>query len=174
MLEKMNILRLFFEDPVREFNVREVARELKISPATASKMLKGLAKDGLLKERKQRTFKFYSADIDSESYRDLKVYYNIKKIRESGLIEAINRFYLKPTILLFGSAADGLDTKDSDIDVIIIAERTDMLQDREVYEKKLGRGLQIFIVKNIKELRNEHLINNALNGITIQGGVKWI
>jgi DNA-binding transcriptional ArsR family regulator len=169
----IDILRIFFEDPSKEFNVREIARILKVSPTTASKELKELAKRNFLKERKERIFILYKANLESDDYRDLKLYYNIRKLRESGLIDALNRFYLKPTIILFGSAAHGLDTETSDFDLIIISEKTDNF-DTKKFEEKINRKLQLMMVRSIKELKNEYLINSALNGIVIQGNVKWI
>ena len=174
MSKKIDTLQLFFEEPNREFNVREVARILKIAPATASSQLKELAKEGLLKEKKERNLIIYKANLDYDRYKDLKVYYNIRKIKDSGLIEEINKFYLKPTIVLFGSASFGSDTEDSDIDLVVISEKTKEFLNKERYEKIIKRRLQLFVIKNIKELKNDHLINNVLNGLVIQGELKWI
>jgi predicted nucleotidyltransferase len=174
MFKKLNILKIFFEEPTREFNVREIARILDIAPATASKELKGLVKQSILKERKQKTFNLYKANLESDFYRDLKIYYNLRKIKDSGLLEALNKFYLKPTIVLFGSVASGLDTETSDFDLLVISEKIKEFPESKKFEKKLNRKLQIFVVKNIKELKNKHLINNVVNGITLQGTIKWI
>lgn len=173
MFKELNILKLFFEQPDREFNVREAARILKITPATASRKLKQLSADGFLKEREERRFNLYKADLESEIYRDLKIFYNIRKIKESGLLRALNEYYLRPAVVLFGSAASGLDTKTSDFDLLIISEKTKEFAERRIFEKKMGIRLQLFVVRDIKELKNPHLINNILNGITIQGDVKW-
>jgi len=174
MFKELNILKLFFEEPTREFNVREVARLLKISPATASKELKKLVKKRLLKERKERMLNLYKSDLESDTYRDLKIYYNLRKVRESDLIDSLNKFYLKPTIVMFGSCAYGLDTEMSDFDLLVISEKTKEFPEAKSYEKRLNRKLQLFIVKEIKDLKNEHLINNVLNGVKIQGKIKWI
>jgi len=168
------MLRLFFEEPSREFNVREVARLLKISPATASKKLKSLVKEGVLKERKERILNLYKANLEDELYRDLKIFYNMRKLKESGLVDALNKFYLKPTIVMFGSCAYGIDTETSDFDLLIISEKTKEFPEVKKFEKKLNRKLQLFVVKKIKDLRSKHLINNILNSITIQGKIKWI
>jgi len=174
MFKELNILRLFFEEPNREFNVREIARILKIAPATASSQLKELAKEGLLKEKKERNLIIYKANLDDDRYKDLKIYFVIRKIKDSGLIEELNKFYMKPTIVLFGSASFGLDTEDSDIDLVILSEKTKEFLKKEEHEKIIKRRLQLFVIKNIKELKNDHLINNVLNGIVIQGELKWI
>lgn len=174
MFKKLNILKLFFEEPTREFNVREVARLLNISPATASKELKLLAKENLLKERKERIFNFYKANLEDDFYRDLKIFYNVRKIKESGFLEELNKFYLKPTIVLFGSSAYGLDTETSDFDILIISEKTKEFQNIEKFEEKMRRKIQLLVVKDIRDLKNERLINNVLNGMLIQGKIKWI
>ncbi|MFH1473570.1 MAG: nucleotidyltransferase domain-containing protein [Candidatus Aenigmatarchaeota archaeon] len=173
MFNKLNILKIFFEDPAKEFNVREVARLSEISPATASKELKRMAKEGLLKERKERGFNLYRSDLESDSYRDLKTYYNIRKLRKSGLVAALNAFYMKPAIVLFGSAASGLDTKTSDFDLLVVSEKTKEFPQTRKFEKRLNRTLQLFVVKNVKELKNKHLISNVLNGIAIEGSIEW-
>ncbi|PIN78070.1 hypothetical protein COV15_00205 [Candidatus Woesearchaeota archaeon CG10_big_fil_rev_8_21_14_0_10_34_12] len=177
MFKELNILRVFFEYPSREFNVREIARILKIAPATASSQLKKFVKAGILKERKERMLNLYKADLESFQYIILKKFYIVLKIKESGLIEELNKFYLKPTIVLFGSASKGTDIEESDVDLLIISEKTKEFSDLgklTLIEKKLKRKIQLFIVKNIKELKNEHLINNVLNGTILQGELKWI
>ena len=85
----------------------------------------------------------------------------------------MNDYYLKPTIVLFGSCAYGLDTEISDIDLLIISEKTSIVELKK-YERKLKSKVQLFVVKKIKDLQNEHLMNNIMNGIIIQGRVKWI
>ena len=174
MFKELNILKLFFESPTKEFNVREVARTLKINPATASTYLKKFEKAGILKYKKQRIQDLYRADLDSDRYRDLKVYYLIRKLKESGLIESLNKFYIKPAIVLFGSCAYGIDTETSDIDLVIISEKIADFPEQRRFEKKLDREIQIFAVKDIKDLRNKHLINNVMSGIVIQGEIRWI
>jgi len=124
MFDEFNILKLFFEEPNREFNVREIARILKISPPTISSKLKSFVKLRILKYRKKRILDLYKSDLDSEDYLDLKRFYLLRQLKEIGLIDYLNHFYLKPTIVLFGSCADGLDTELSDIDLVIISENS--------------------------------------------------
>jgi len=174
MFKEINTLKLFLNDPTREYNVREVARLLKMSPATASNKLKSFFKEGFLQMRKERILDLYKADIDSEKFRDLKIFYNIRNLKESGLIESLNEFYLKPVIVLFGSASFGMDIKDSDFDLLVVSEKISEFKGLKKFENKLKRNLQIFNVKKIKDLKNENLINNVVNGISLQGKLKWI
>src|SRR3989344_3144305 len=150
MFKELNIIRIFFEEPNREFNVREVARILKIAPATASSQLKELAKEGLLKEKKERNLIIYKANLDDDRYKDLKVYFVIRKIKDSGLIEELNKFYIKPTIVLFGSASFGLDTEDSDIDLVILSEKSKEFSETKKFEKSIIKRISLRKQESIK------------------------
>jgi len=173
MFNELNILKVFFESPNKSFSVRDIAKIVKITPATASKQLKELAKREFISYKHERAADLYKANLDNEAYRDLKVYYNIRKLKESGFIDALNKFYLKPAVILFGSTAKGIDTEESDFDVVVISEKTTVFPEIKKFEKKLCKGIQMFNVKELKELKNEHLINNVINGIKIQGEVIW-
>lgn len=173
MFKEFDILRLFFEESGREFNVREVARILKIAPATASKNLKSFVKFGVLTWRKERNLDLYRADVSNDFYRDLKVFYNIRKIKDSGLLDALNRFYLKPTVVFFGSAARGVDVDTSDFDLLVVSENAKVFSAKE-FERKIGRNVHLVVVHDISKIGNNHLLNNILNGVTLQGGLKWI
>lgn len=173
MFKELNVLRLFFENPNREFNIREVARILELSPASVSVKLRKFAKNGILGESKERNFIFYRANMDSEFFRDLKLFYNLRKLRESGLIESLNNFYLKPTIILYGSFSKGLDVEESDIDLVVISENNKEFTHIEKFEKKLNKNIHILSVKNLKNLKNDYLIDNVINGIVLQGVLQW-
>ncbi|MEK6907535.1 MAG: winged helix-turn-helix domain-containing protein, partial [Nanoarchaeota archaeon] len=99
MFKEFKTLKIFFEEPSREFNVREIARILKKSPTTISKNLKNFSEIGILKERKERIFNLYKANLENDYYRDIKVFYAIRKIKDSGFLEEINKFYLKPAVI---------------------------------------------------------------------------
>lgn len=174
MFKELNILKIFFENPSKEYGVREIARALNISPATASQRLQELYSQKVLRYRPDRTLDLYSADMTRPEYIDTKKYYSIIKLRESGIIDALNKEYLKPTIILFGSVSTGLDTETSDIDLVVISEKITEFKRRKEYEKKLGKEIQIINIKNLRDITNPHLINNILNGTTLQGEIVWI
>ena len=171
MFDEFNILKYFFEEPNREFGVRELSRLSKLSPATISKKLEEFYKKNILIYRKERIYDLYKSNLNSNEYLDLKIYYNIRLIRESGLIEGLNQFYLKPTIILFGSASKGLDTETSDFDFVVISENKKSYPTLNEFNKKFKKTIQIFNIKNLNELKNEYLINNVLNGIVLQGEI---
>ncbi len=174
MFKELDILTFFFEKPTREWNVREIARFSKMAPTTVSKFLKLYKKQDILSYKKKKVFDLYKANMGSNSYRDLKVYYTIKKIRDSGLMNELNIFYGKPTVILFGSCSFGMDTESSDIDLLIISEKKDDFTGKKKFEKKSQKELQLLVVKDLRELKNKHLINSILNGIVLQGELQWI
>ena len=168
-----NIMELFIHDSYRKFNVREAARLAKSSPTTASNHLANAAKRGLLKKEKSRNLILFSADLESQSFRDMKIYSNVKKIRDSGIVELIeNEVNFPEALVLFGSYAKGENKKDSDIDLFILSESKNKL-DLEKFENILGAEIQIFLhsrkeFENMK-IKNKELINNIINGIKLRG-----
>ena len=172
MLKIINELSVFFEDCYREISVREYARIFKIAPPTASKILKEFKNEGLLNGREDKRHLLFNANKESKVLRDLsRIYWQEKLFK---LINSLNEFYFKPPVILFGSVSKLECNKDSDIDLVIISENVKNFAKLGDFEKKLGREIQMFVVKDIKDLKNEHLINNVLNGFILQGEIKWI
>ena len=168
-----NILNLFIVDSYRKFNVREVARLVKISPSTASLYMNRFVKKKLLKKEINRNLILYSADQESREFRDMKTYENIKKIRNSGIVDFIEGELNYPeAIILFGSYAKGENKKDSDIDLFVLSESKNAMN-VEKFEKIIGTDIQVFIFDrkefDTMKLKNKELMNNFLNGIIISG-----
>ncbi|MDZ7742467.1 MAG: nucleotidyltransferase domain-containing protein [Bacteroidota bacterium] len=106
-------------------------------------------------------------------YREVKRFHTILQLHSSGLLDTLHEEYLNPTIVLFGSAAQGLDDENSDIDLCIITEYKKEYMYQKKFEKKLGKELQLFIIKNISEISNKHLRSSIANGINLQGMIVW-
>ncbi|MBS3174581.1 nucleotidyltransferase domain-containing protein [Candidatus Woesearchaeota archaeon] len=161
------------EEPEKEFHVREIARITEISPTTTSKILKGYVKKGLLNQRKAFSHLLFKANLESKKFKDMKLYYNIKKLRASGIIEyIINQFNEPEAIILFGSYYKAENIKKSDIDLLVISPIKKELK-LEKFEKELGHKIQLFIYSN-KEIermkeKNKELLNNFINGMIIHG-----
>jgi len=95
----------------------------------------------LLTGRNERMLSLYKANLENDLYKDLKIFYTMRKIKDCGLLEALNRFYLKPTIVLFGSSAFGVDTETSDLDFLVISENTKEFSELKKFEMKLKRKM---------------------------------
>ena len=176
MERKLTILKPFFEDPNRKFSIRELSRILKINHTTIRQYLSKLSKDGFLSSKKERVYSFYQL-ILSKKALNLKLYYNLEKIRESGIIEDLQKNYDLPVIVLFGSYASAMDDKTSDIDICLISNIKKEF-DAERYKNGLNRSISLhnFTKESWEKAKksNSNLINNICNGITLSGELEVV
>ncbi|WP_292729329.1 nucleotidyltransferase domain-containing protein [Methanoculleus sp.] len=120
------------------YYVREVARLLGMGVGSASETLACLAKAGLVHREERGRLVIYRAAMESPLLREVKVCATLLEINPLilRLRGAVTR------VILFGSAATGDDTHESDIDLLIetgdtetVAERVAVVQaglDREI------------------------------------------
>lgn len=141
------ILKFFFEEPNREVYLRELAKHLNTSLFTTKKCLDRLVEEGLILERKNGKMRIFKANMDNLVFKNLKKTYTIEKILKSGLIDFLKeKIPLLSSIVLYGSAARGEDTKNSDLDFLIIGKKTHLSLDK--FKIKLGREINILIYKH--------------------------
>lgn len=147
----------FFLKTGREIHVRELARELGISPQTANHYLKFYKKANILKERKEANLLLYSL-LDNALTRQLKIFYILDNIYPSTL-----RFAKKnnvTSIVLYGSHASGIYDEHSDIDLLIISQQKTLnLDELKELERKIKKEIkiQVFSVgewRNLKRRKN--------------------
>src|SRR3989344_6039856 len=103
MLDIINKLSPFVEDCYREISVREYSRETKISPPTASKILKDFERKGLLKKREERGFLFFRVNNENKDMIDLSRVYWRNKLWS--LIKYLEDTVYPKSLVLFGSLA---------------------------------------------------------------------
>jgi len=168
MLKIINNLSPFFEDCYKRINVREYSRLMKISPPTVSKLLFEYKKIGLLLMEKDRNYLFYHANKDSQDFIDLSKIYWRNKL--SNIIEYLNKELLNPTVILFGSLSKAEVKIDSDIDLCIFSEKKKI--NLNSFEKKFKREIQVFFYDSIKNIDNQELKNNIINGYLLNGKIK--
>lgn len=171
MERKITILKPFFEDPNRRFGIRELARILKINHTTVRQYLNRLVNEGFLSSKKERLYSVYQLVLNKKTL-NLKLYYNLEKIRQSGLVEGLEEAYDLPVIVLFGSYASAMDDKTSDMDICLISNIKKEFPTQK-YEKKLNRKISIHKFdeeswEKAKKL-NPDLINSICNGIVLSG-----
>ena len=172
---EMWLLRFFLENPNKKYHLRELARLAKVSPATLSKKLPHLVKEGLITEKMDRIVKLYQANFESSLFKAYKVFYTIQKIIRSGLLTSLDEELNYPNVILFGSASKGEDIENSDLDVFILSETKKSVNTGK-FEKILGKNIQIFLM-NREEFEkakkdSKELMNNMLNGIRLSGSVE--
>ena len=161
---KKKIKEFFFLNPTIKLRVRQIERELNLPLPSVIRYTKELEKENILKKTKIANITLYSADRSSKEFLMEKRLFNIKQLYN--LINHIIKEYNNPTIVLFGSYSKGEDIEKSDIDLYIeipIKKKINLSE----FEKKLKRNIQIFQNKKIIDIKNTHLINNIINGITL-------
>ncbi len=168
-----NPLKLFIENPEKEFHVRELARMSKNSPTTISKKLKQLVRGKIITMKKLSNHNYFKANTENENYKQLKLQYNLQKIGNSGLIKFIEEKLNYPeAIVLFGSWQKAENNRNSDVDILIITPIKKLISFEKI-EKKLNTKIQVFQhsrkeIENLKR-KNKPLLNNMINGIVIYG-----
>lgn len=163
------ILELFIEFPTKDFSVRGLARELKLSHATILNYISDLQKLGFIKKKEATLYPTYFASTESQKYKFYKKNWLIFKLVETGLLEYIQKEALPSSIILFGSGAKAAFTENSDIDIFV--EASEIKLDLAKYDKKLNRKINLLFEPNINNLSKE-LRNNIINGIILYGFIK--
>lgn len=168
---KLTILKPFFEDPEENFSIRELSRILKINHTTVRQHLNKLVRDNLLSVKKEGVYSFYQLALNRKTL-NLKLYYNLEKMRESEIVNDLEKTYDLPTIVLFGSYASAMDDMTSDIDICLISNIEKEFS-TERYEKALNRRVSIhrFTKSSWKKAQktNPGLVNSICNGIVLSG-----
>ena len=165
----LTTLSPFLDDPARAYSMRELARLLRTSHTTLRNRLARLISEGLIQRKKGRVTDEYRA-IESRKFRNHKIFRTLEALRESGLLERLEREYDLPIIIVYGSASQGTDDARSDLDLALI---TDIDKEPPEGERILRRPVSIrhYTRKEWAALRtkNRGLLTSILNGITLTG-----
>ncbi len=165
MLNKINNIGIFFEDCYKEWSVREYARAVKISPPTASKILKELEKQKFLNKREDRGFLLFRINRENSVMKHLsQIYWEIKF---SEFLEYLEKKLTPSAIVLFGSLSKLEARKESDIDIAIFSSIKEEINLNK-FEKELGREIQILRFECFEKV-NKQLKTPILNGCILRG-----
>ena len=168
------ILKPFFENPNLKVGIRELSRLIKLNHTTTRDYLMKLKKDNFLSSKKERIYTLYYLNNNKKT-QNLKLFYNLEKLRESNLIEDLEKAYDFPTVILFGSYSNATDDLNSDLDLCIITNIKKEFNTTK-YEKIIKRKISIHKFShnswNISKKKNPNLINNICNGMVLSGQVE--
>lgn len=116
--KSLQVLEFFFANSMEEFHEREIIRKVKISKGSANRILRKLAEVALLERTQKGRMVFYRLNAGDSFVKQMKIMSNLWTLRE--LVSEIRGKTKK--IILFGSCAEGTDVRESDIDILIIAD----------------------------------------------------
>lgn len=141
-----NLIKIinFLLEENNEVSQTKIRNKIKIAKATLIKWLNYLEKNNLVYARTEGVSKLYKLKKESIILKQFKILKNIIELQE--LTNLKNNYNIK--IFLYGSKARGEDSKDSDIDLLIIGsiKRQDIIEEINKVSKRLDKKitLQIF------------------------------
>lgn len=139
----LEVLYFFASDPLEEFHEREVVRRTGVSLGAVNQILRKMYEQGLLERRKRGRMHFYRLNMRSAVARQFKVLFNVFSLDD--LVGEINRDSKR--IVLFGSCAEGTDTKDSDVDLFVLTPNVSAVKDKiSRFGKKIGKRISAIVV----------------------------
>src|SRR3989338_5342212 len=160
MLKIFDLMGVFFEDVYREISIREYAKLKKITPPTASKVLKDFEKEGLILCSEKGIYLFFRANRENIVFRGLSRTYWQEKVHHA--LQGLREEVLNRKMVLFGSVVKAENTASSDIDVFVD------LPYRKIDAKKaegiLKRPIQFHFMDSTK---NPHLRANIERGVEV-------
>ncbi len=121
----------------------EIAKRTKISVGSANQSLRGLLKKEIVWLEKKGNMNFYSLNLDNPLVRQFKVTQTIADL--NSLITKLKP--LTKRVILFGSCAEGIDTQNSDIDLVVVSQEEEDVR-KLIKKQKMVREIQILIFKS--------------------------
>lgn len=134
------ILSFLIKNPDKEYFDREISKLTGVSRAGTNFALRDLAKEGLILRDKRGRMYFYKTPADNVLIKYLKISQNIAFLFY--LIEKLKKTSLK--IILYGSAAKGENTAESDIDIFIMTRYPEEAE-KIIFKDKLREKMQYII-----------------------------
>ena len=159
-------MELFFERPVKTFQLREISRLTKIAVTSVKNYVKELVKENLILKTKTSIYLGYVANESGKMFKVYKRQTMILKLHKSGFVEYIERVARPSAIVLFGSAGKGEYTEKSDIDIFVQSSEYEFKLEK--FEKILKHRINILFESNLDSLSKE-LLNNLANGVVLSG-----
>ena len=124
---------------------KQISKETKISAGSASQSLRNLLNKSLIKCNIKGKEKYYYIDKDNHFIKHLKLSLNILSV--NNIVNKLKKFSTK--IILFGSYVTGLNTEESDIDLLIITNNKKKIN--EILNKyKSSYKISSIILSNIE------------------------
>jgi len=150
LLGNKNLIKIlyFLIDTEEELSQTKIKNKIRISKATLIKWLNYLEKNDFVSVKIEGVSKLYKLNKDNVILKQFKILNNIAKISELDNLKKGNNL----KIYLYGSCARGEDSKESDIDLLIIGniKRHDIIDEINRLSKKLNKKITIQIFNELE------------------------
>lgn len=134
------VLNFLCKYPNDSFYSNQIAQKLCLSKGGVSQALRFLNKEKLLKTKNKGTMIFYQIDLSSPIVRQSKVFNTVIALKP--LIDEIKQYASKA--VLFGSCAEGTDSNESDIDILVISNHKQDIENI-ISKLKTKRKIQLIL-----------------------------
>ena len=117
---------------------------------------------------------YFISDFESPNYRNKKRLYALSRLYETGLLNHLTMLKKAKAVVLFGSFARADWYEDSDIDIFIYGE--DEGFEPYIYQPKLKRNIQSFVVKDNKDVKKftPQFMHNLTQGYVVKGKLDFL
>lgn len=122
---QQKVLDFLIQYPGNEFLEKEIQKATKISKSGVNFALRDLVKTELVKKQKRGKISFYSITFDYHIVKQLKVLKNLVNLEP--LIKKIKKLSIK--IIIYGSCSRGENTSESDIDLFIVTNNSNLISE---------------------------------------------
>lgn len=167
---RYKILQVFFDQPNKKFQLRELSRQTKISLPSVKKHVEALSELDLIQENKDGIYTGYKSSFNT-SYKILKRNDILIRLEDSELIKELENICTPNCIVLYGSAVEGADDERGDVDIFVQSNKK--IIELKKYENKLKRKISLLFEQDLKKI-DETLKNSLANGIVLSGFLKVI
>jgi predicted nucleotidyltransferase len=138
------VLGWFLMHPTTKCSINQLARELEVSPASIKRYTDLFIKDGILMVSRAGTAHLLFLHNDESIVQEMKRTCIMLLLREAGITEIARNAI---SLAVYGSAATGTFDEKSDIDILIIAEESEVdFGQVPMIEEKVGYELQITVI----------------------------
>ena len=166
-------LTWFFAYPKTKIGLNELSKYIKSSKTATKKVVEDLIEVKFLNKEVIGKAWLISANPKHFYFTTNKISYNLQKVYESEIINAVYEVIQSPrAIILFGSYRWGTDIEESDIDIAVEVIGNDEMKIIQLgiikelgYRKNISVNLHIFSRNKI----DLNLFANVANGIVLDG-----
>ena len=169
---QQRILRFLLLNAGKNYNQRNIALHLNVSPVAVSKSIALLKHKRFIIINKDRMSKVLQIGVNFENSKilQMKRVENLKAVYSSGLLDYLRESLPGATIILFGSYAFGEDNEDSDIDIAVIGHSEKQLDLRQ-FENQFSKNIIVQYYSDFSKI-HKNLQESLFNGIVLKGGIR--
>ena len=150
------VLEYFLKYPTKKTYLKELAKNLDISPRSAKIYCDLFEQDGIINREIKGNIHLFSTNNDNFYVREMKRAYIALVLKEMD-IEQVSQDAV--SIALYGSYASGSNDEKSDLDILILGEEQNVKREKIIdIMKKIDIEIQLTVLPALKweKMKKEH------------------